>query len=127
MAPNSYFPQVYKLVEGVPKGCVASYGMLASLLPGVTARMVGRALSHLEDGAKTPWHRIVNSSGAIAPRPGAAEQRERLRKEKISFRKNGHVDMGAHQWRGPSSRWIEKSGMDPVDVMEIVSTWRRLG
>lgn len=127
MAPNSYFPRVYKLVDDVPKGFVASYGMLASLLPGVTARMVGRALSHLEDGAKTPWHRIVNSSGAIAPRPGAAEQRERLRKEKISFRKNGDVDMSVYAWGGPSSRWIEKSGMDPVDVMEIVSTWRRRG
>ncbi len=99
--------------------------MLASLLPGVTARMVGRALSRLEDGAKTPWHRIVNSTGAIAPRPGAAEQRQRLEGEGIAFRKNGHVDMGAHQWPGPSPIWIEKSCMDPIDVMEIVSTWRR--
>lgn len=124
MAPNSYFDQVYRLVEDVPKGRVASYGMLASLLPGVTARMVGRALSHLKDGAKTPWHRIVNSSGRIAPRPGAAEQRERLAGEGVSFRKSGNVDMRAHAWGGPSSRWIKKNAMDPLEIMEIVSAWR---
>ncbi len=127
MAPNSYFPQVYKLADDVPKGCVASYGMLASLLPGVTARMVGRALAHLKDDAKTPWHRIVNSSGAIAPRPGAAEQRERLKAEGMAFRKNGHVDMKVYAWSGPSQCWIEKSGVDPIVVMEIISGWRRRG
>ena len=99
--------------------------MIASLLPGITARMVGRALSQLSDGNKTPWQRIINSSGAIAPRPGANEQRERLAKEGVAFRKNGNVDLKAHLWKGPTSRWIEKSGMDPIDAMEIIAGWKR--
>lgn len=115
---------IYALIKDVPKGEVASYGMIASLLPGVTARMVGRALSHLGDGSKTPWHRIVNATGAIAPRPGAAEQRERLKAEGVSFRKNSNIVWKAHRWRGPSQKWITKSGADPVDVMEIVAGWR---
>ena len=117
--------QVYRLVAEVPKGEVASYGMIASLLPGVTARMVGRALSHLDGAADTPWHRIVNASGAIAVRSGAAEQRARLLEEGVPFRKNVHVDLKRCAWRGPSGRWIAKSGMDPVDVMETIAGWRR--
>ena len=122
--PSDY-KEIYALVRQVPKGAVASYGMIASLLPGVSARLVGRALGQLDDGTKTPWQRIINSSGAIAPRPGAGEQRDRLKAEGVSFRKNGHVDLKSHLWRGPSQRWIEKSGMDPIDVMEIIAAWRR--
>lgn len=116
---------IYRLVAEVPKGEVASYGMIASLIHGVTSRMVGRALSQLEAGTKTPWHRIVQSSGRIAPRPGAAEQRDRLAKEGVTFRKNGAVEWKAHCWKGPSQKWIEKSGADIHDVMETIASWSR--
>lgn len=115
---------IYRLIDEVPKGEVASYGMIASLLPGVTSRMVGRALSHMPRGEKAPWHRIVNASGAISARPGAGEHRMRLKTEGVAFRKNGHVDLSAHRWRGPSPVWIAKTGADPVEVMEIVASWR---
>jgi methylated-DNA-protein-cysteine methyltransferase related protein len=114
---------IYTLIKEVPTRQVASYGMIASLLPGVTARMVGRALSHLPRGEKAPWHRIVNSSGAIASRDGASRQRARLLSEGVAFRKNGHVDWAAHRWRGPSQRWIIENGYDPNDVMEIIAGW----
>ncbi len=116
---------IYALIREVPKGEVASYGMIASLLPGVTARMVGRSLSHMPKGVKTPWQRIVNSSGAIVSRHGAVRQREMLAKEKVSFRNNGHVDLKTHLWGGPSSQWIIENGFDPNDVMEIIAGWRR--
>jgi len=119
------FDEVYSLIEEVPKGETASYGMIASLLPGVTARMVGRALAHLSDGAATPWHRIVQSSGAIASRPGAGEQRERLTAEGVTFRKNGGVDIKRHRWRGPSPAWIVKTERDPIEIMEIIVRWRQ--
>ncbi len=119
------FNVVYDLVNEVPKGEVASYGMIASLLPGVTARMVGRALSQMPAEMKTPWHRIVQSSGAIAPRDGAQKQRDLLAAEGVVFRQNGGIDWKNHRWRGPSQKWVAKSGMDPVEVMEIISGWRR--
>ena len=119
------YKQVYALVREVPRGEVASYGMIASLLPGVTARMVGRALAHLSDGTRTPWQRIVNSSGAIAERPGAGEQRKRLVKEGAPFRKNGNVDIKRCLWRGPSQKWIDRNGRDPLEVMEITAGWGR--
>jgi len=119
------FGPVYDLVAEVPKGEAASYGMIASLLPGVTARMVGRALSHLKGGTQTPWHRIVQSSGAIAPRPFAGEQRKRLKSEGVAFRSNGAVDWSRNAWRGPSPRWVKKNRRDAARVMEIVAEWRR--
>jgi len=115
---------IYTLIKEVPKGQIASYGMIASLLPGVTARMVGRALSHMPRGEKAPWQRIINASGAISPRSGASKQRERLDKEGVTFRKNGNVDWAAHRWQGPSQQWIIENGHDPNDVMEIIAGWR---
>lgn len=122
--PVDYAP-VYGLVREVPAGSVASYGMIASLLPGVTARMVGRALGQLKEGTRVPWHRILNASGAIAPRSSAGKQRDRLAKEGVTFKKNGHVHLRCHLWEGPSQAWIDLSGMDPHDAMEILSGWRR--
>lgn len=117
--------QVYALVREVPKGEVASYGMIASLLSGVGPRQVGRALAEMPNSVKAPWHRIVQASGAIAPRPGGSPSRQRdlLKKEGVAFRKNGCVDMKAHRWRGPSQKWIEKSGMSIEMAMEIIAGW----
>lgn len=116
---------VYDLIREVPAGSVASYGMIASLSPGVTSRMVGRALSVLSDGDATPWHRIINASGFIAERPGAGRQRRRLQEEGVRFKPNGAIDWGRYAWRGPSPVWIARTGRDPEEVMQIVAAWRQ--
>lgn len=119
--------KIYALVREAPKGEVASYGMIASLLAGVGPRQVGRALAEMPNHVKAPWHRIVQSSGAIAPRAGGSpsRQRELLKKEGVAFRKNGCVDWRVCRWRGPSSAWIAENGRDPEEVMEIIAGWRR--
>lgn len=115
---------IYQLINDVPKGEVASYGMIASLLPGVTARMVGKALSSLETASKTPWHRIVQSGGTIAERLSAGVQRQKLEEEGVAFRRSGAVDWSTCRWRGPSRKWIARTGADPEWVMETVANWR---
>ena len=115
--------KIYALVREVPKGKVASYGMIASLLSGVGPRQVGSALAALKPGSRTPWHRIVQSSGGIADRVGAQIQRDKLTREGIAFRKNGAVDIANHRWRGPSPVWIFETDRDPSDVMEIIARW----
>lgn len=115
---------VYDLVEEVPKGEVASYGMIASLLPGFGPRQVGSALAKLSARSKTPWHRIIQSSGGLADRVGAERQRKKLKAEGVTFRKSGAVDINAHRWRGPSPVWIAANDRDPIEVMEIVAGWR---
>jgi methylated-DNA-protein-cysteine methyltransferase-like protein len=116
---------VLMLVRDVPKGRVASYGMIADFLPGINARMVGRALGELDADTKVPWHRIVQAAGSIAERPLADEQRQRLKKEGVQFKKSGNVDWSTCRWEGPSLAWIRKSGSDVERVMQTIAHWRR--
>jgi methylated-DNA-protein-cysteine methyltransferase-like protein len=95
--------QVWQVVVSIPRGSVATYGQVASLagLPG-GARRVGRILSHLPDGTRIPWHRVVNASGGISLPPGSRsyrKQRSRLRSEGIEFSKTGRISLGRFGWR----------------------------
>lgn len=112
--------QVYRLVRGVPKGKVATYGQIANLIhlrgessrhleggsvrrqTGFGARAVGNAL-HLNKSADVPCHRVVDRNGRIAPNfgfGGAAQQRRRLEAEGVKFRDEMHVDLPQSLWRG---------------------------
>jgi methylated-DNA-protein-cysteine methyltransferase-like protein len=112
---------IHALIREVPKGEVASYGMIASLVRGVGPRQVARAMRSAPENLK--WYRVVTASGAPADHSGAAEQRRLLKKEGVAFRKNGAVDWAAHRWKGPSQKWIDKNGRDIHDVMETIAGW----
>lgn len=116
------YAPIYALIREVPKGEAASYGMIASLLPGVGPRQVARAMRFAPKGL--PWFRIITSSGAMADHSGAEEQRRRLKKEGVAFRKNGAVDWKTCRWRGPSQQWIDANGMDIEAAMEIIAGWK---
>ena len=112
---------VHQLVEDVPPGEVASYGMIASLLSGVGPRQVARAMRSAPKGL--PWYRIVTSSGKTADHSGAVRQRSLLKKEGVVFRKNGAVDWSVCRWKGPSPFWIEVAGADVEFIMETIAGW----
>ena len=122
--PVDYGP-IYDLIDDVSPGSVASYGMIASLVPGVGPRQVARALRVVPKGRRLPWHRIIQSSGRIADHAGAERQRAELKKEGVRFKKGGAVDWRQCRWKGPSPAWLAKAGADPLDVMEIVASWER--
>lgn len=111
------------LIFEVPAGEVASYGMIASLVSGAGPRQTARALHSAPKGL--PWYRIVTASGQPADHSGAEEQRRRLKKEGVAFKKNGAVDWSQCRWRGPSQKWIEASGRDPQEILEIIAGWGR--
>ena len=115
------YDAIHDLIREVPKGEAASYGMVASLLPGVGPRQVARAMRTAPKGLA--WYRIVTSSGAPADHSGAARQRELLRKEGVAFKKNGAVDWKQCRWRGPSQKWVAETGLDIEEVMEIIARW----
>jgi len=115
------YDPIYALIREVPKGEVASYGMIASLVPGAGPRQVARAMRTAPDDIK--WWRIITASGAMADHSGAEEQRRRLKKEGVTFKKNGAVDWSKHCWRGPSQKWFAKSGADFHEAMEIIAGW----
>jgi methylated-DNA-protein-cysteine methyltransferase-like protein len=98
------YRKIYSVVSRIPRGRVATYGQVARLasFPG-QARLVGYALSALEDGSRIPWHRVVNARGAISPRrdgsPMATVQRLRLERERVRFDGQGRVRLEVFRWR----------------------------
>ena len=114
---------VFALVKQVGRGEVASYGMIASLLPGVTARMVGHAMRHAGTDGTVPWHRIIGSSGMVSSHEGASRQQTLLTDEGVTFSKSGRVLWRLHRWPGPMPDWLAESDMDPIDVSETMARW----
>src|ERR1043166_6615183 len=95
-----FFAQVYDAVRTIPRGRVATYGQIASLLGTPRgARAVGWALRALPADAarRVPWHRVVGAGGRISYRsgPGPDLQRKRLRAEGVRFR-GERVDVTRH-------------------------------
>ena len=95
--------RIWQVVMGIPPGCVATYGDVASLagLAGA-ARRVGRALRGLPENTRIPWHRVINARGQLSlppDSPSGRSQRERLQAEGIKFRDNGSIDLAKTRWR----------------------------
>ena len=92
---EDFAAEIYDIVRQIPQGSVVTYGQLARLAQRPQwARKTGRALAHAPE--ELPCHRVVNSSGRLAP--GWAAQRELLEREGVTFRKNGCVDLSKHLW-----------------------------
>lgn len=114
---------VRDLVCQIPKGQVASYGMVASLCAGVTPRLVGFVMAGLDAGTNVPWQRVINASGGISPRPGSDLQRLRLEEEGITFTKAGKVAWDLYAWDGPDEKWLQKYELDPEAAFFLKRGW----
>jgi len=93
---DEFYALVYQIVQDIPVGKVATYGLIA-LLSGhpQRPRMVGQALHYAPAGL--PCHRVVNSQGRVAPcSPGF---KELLTNEGVTLKDNGYVDLKKHLWR----------------------------
>jgi len=117
------FEAIYGLVREIPAGQLASYGMVASLVPGATARIVGYAMAATPSGEGIPWQRVINSAGKVSEREGATRQRDKLEEEGIVFSPNGKVNWAQFRWQGPSEVWLDANKVDFVDFLEIQSGW----
>ncbi len=96
---NSYFEQVYGIVEKIPYGKVISYGGIARLLGDPRgARQVGWAMRCCPDGL--PWQRVVMADGSIAGGVHAQVRKSLLEGENVRFLPDGKVDMAACGWAG---------------------------
>ena len=95
---DEFRKEVYEVVSSIPRERVLSYGQIAWLIGYPRhARLVGRILREVAETEALPCHRVVNSSGRMAP--CWFEQRGLLEREGITFRPNGCVDMKKWQWR----------------------------
>lgn len=95
------FARIWRLVESIPSGRVATYGQIAALL-GMprAARTVGWALHSLPADRTTPWHRVVGAGGHISlpEQGGKAVQRLLLRREGVAVNRKGQIDLDRFQW-----------------------------
>lgn len=95
---QSFVEGVCQVVAEIPAGKVLTYGRVASLAGKPNfARHVARAMRAVLDGRPLPCHRVVNCAGRCAP--GWTEQSALLRKEGVTFKPNGMVDLEKHLWR----------------------------
>ncbi len=99
---NPFYHRIYRIVGKIPKGRVATYGIVARLAgrPGA-ARTVGWALSALPEDTDVPWWRVINAAGRIslaAHDHNAVLQRALLLREGVRFAPGGAVSLGSYGW-----------------------------
>lgn len=96
--------RVLQTIKALPKGKVATYGLIACLSGNPRgARQVSRILHSCSDRHALPWHRIINAQGGISlTGDGAAIQRALLEAEGIVFTRTGTVDVQCYLWRPES-------------------------
>lgn len=99
-----YAEAVLGLVARIPRGRVLGYADVAELVAeespdgrGGTGRTVAAVLSR--HGAEVPWHRVVRSSGEVAPRV-RGRALPLLRAEGVLAPGSERVDMARARWDG---------------------------
>lgn len=97
------FRKIYTVVGQIPKGCVASYGQVATVAGNPRwARVVGYALHSNPFPGVIPCHRVVNRFGFPAKTfafGGEDAQRQLLEAEGIVFEQDGHIDLKKFGWK----------------------------
>jgi len=99
------YEQIYRLVQRIPHGRVATYGQIAAMV-GIPrrARQVGYALAALQRGEPrpaVPWHRVVNAQGRSSL---GEEQMVRLRGEGVLCDDSGRINLRQFGWEGEMER-----------------------
>lgn len=91
------FENIYDVVRAIPKGRVATYGMVALLAGNPRwARVVGYALHVNPEPGVIPCHRVVTRNGEVASGfafGGPDRQRRLLEAEGIVFEEDGRIDL----------------------------------
>jgi len=95
--PNVY-ESIYLVVAQIPIGYVTSYGRIANMIPGSSARLVARAMSQIPDDSTIPWYRVVSSTLKIAKFPGSDRQRVKLISEGVKISEGLKINP-SHLWK----------------------------
>ena len=89
--------EVLEVVGEIPRGKVATYGQIASLVGRPkNARFVGRILSQVDLYGNYPCHRGVNAKGRLVM--GWLDQKALLESEGILFESPTNVSLKKYQW-----------------------------
>ena len=99
---DSFYDKIYRAVQKIPRGKVATYGQIARIAghPGA-ARAVGNALHRNPDSSGTPCYRVVNREGKVSDAfafGGVNRQIALLEADGIPCA-DGIVDLKKYQWK----------------------------
>jgi len=100
------YERIYDMVRRIPPGKVCTYGRIAELVGGCTARMVGYAMAALKRSRvpDVPWQRVINAKGKVSVHGdgfGNAMQRIKLEEEGVVFDEKDRIDFSRFGWPGP--------------------------
>ena len=120
---SEFKEKVIKVVLGIPRGQVASYGQVAVYV-GIPrgARQVGWILNGLEGNTPVPWWRVVNNKGRISikgSRYSAFEQKNLLENEGIPISKDLIFEIEKYRFKA-SKEFIEVMKLDPI-YLEMIA------
>ncbi len=109
-AKERLYDRIYAMVRRIPYGKVTTYGRIAELVGGCTARMVGYAMAALKRGTApdVPWQRVINAKGKISLHGdgiGNAMQRSILESEGVQFDEKDRIDFKKYGWTGPEESY----------------------
>jgi len=101
---DPFTTRIIEVIKSIPEGRVATYGQIAAMAGDPRAtRQVVWVLRSLSEKENLPWHRVINSKGAISlSGEGYDAQRRALEAEGVRFSGNGTVVLDLFQWRGQS-------------------------
>ena len=97
------YQKINHIISLIPSGKVATYGQIAEIVGGSTARMVGYAISAVPQDSDIPWQRVINNKGGISLRSsgsGGLLQQKLLEAEGIEFNQYGTTDLEHFRWKG---------------------------
>jgi methylated-DNA-protein-cysteine methyltransferase-like protein len=98
------YERIYAIVRQIPEGRVATYGQIATIVGGCSARMVGYAMAALKSGEHpdVPWQRVINRQGKISIHDpfGKYHQRQLLEAEGVYFDSRDQIDFKEFGWVG---------------------------
>lgn len=80
-----------------------TYGQIAKILGGCTARMVGYAMAATPEGSDIPWQRVINHEGKISVRQDGDAcplQQQLLEAEGVHFDHKQRVNLKEFRWEG---------------------------
>lgn len=102
------FKAIYDTVRLVPRGKVATYGQIATLVGNPRlSRVVGYALHSNPEPGVIPCHRIVDRNGHTSSAfafGGEDMQRRLLENEGVNFKLDGTIDLSRYQWDAKEPR-----------------------
>lgn len=122
MIKSNFKQGVIKVVRGIPKGKVVSYGQVAIYL-GIprAARQVGWTLNRLDKEIEIPWWRVINNTGRITIKGSIytpEDQKERLVSEGVEVGKDYEIDIEKYRFLA-DRKFIKEMGLDDAYLDQL--------